>query len=259
MILKDSLTKVPGVIKLYRFLQAYFPDQGVGGFHGDKVFQRLVEEIISSLLITSFVETGTYMGDSTAYVASRWNNLQIFSCEINDDFFALSKHRLKRFRNVELSLASSEEFIMNLVENKRLGNLPLFFLDAHWHDYWPLVDEIAAISSSRSTAIVIVDDFEVPGRPEFSYCVGGGSESFSGRTVIDQRVCGLDLIKPKMIRSNTYNALFPSYTRENAFPGGTGTLTGHIVIFQNLKDGFELFKRREFISQNYEHFSILLE
>lgn len=174
-------------------------------------------------------------------------------------FFALSKHRLKRFRNVELSLASSEEFIMNLVENKRLGNLPLFFLDAHWHDYWPLVDEIAAISSSRSTAIVIVDDFEVPDRPEFSYCVGGGSESFSGRAVIDQRVCGLDLIKPKMIRSNTYNALFPSYTRENAFPGGTGTLTGHIVIFQNLKDGFELFKRREFISQNYEHFSILLE
>ncbi len=48
------------------------------------------------------------------------------------------------------------------------SNNVLFWLDAHWGEYWPLVDETKIISSLHSFA-VIVDDFEVPGKPSFHY------------------------------------------------------------------------------------------
>jgi len=261
MDLKGSLKNVPRLGQLYRLLMGYlhdFPNRGKYGFHGDRVFQRLIQEIISCLPITSFVETGTYIGDSTAYVASRWSNLSIFTCEINEDFFLKSKHRLKKFKNVELSRTSSEGYLKELVENNRLGKLPLFFLDAHWYDYWPLEDEIYVISFSCPNAIVIIDDFQVPGRPEFGYAIGGGgSKEFSGKTVSDQRVCGLDLVKPKMNQNNTYHALFPCYTKQDAFPRErTGSFQGYIVIFQNLKDKFESLKKKDFISRNYKEFKI---
>ena len=258
MNLKNYLKRIPGLVKLYRFLRAYLPDTGNHGFHGDRVFQTLFCELISSLPITSFVETGTYLGDSTCYVASRYNKLQVFSCEINDEFFKQSKHRLKRFRNVELHKAYSQDFIRKLGEDKRLGNLPLFFLDAHWYDYWPLEYEIRAINI-LPCAIVIIDDFEVPGRPDFGFDVGGGgSPDISGKTVKNSRKCNLYLIRPQMALGKTYNALFPYYNMKEAFPEGeAGTLRGHIVIFQNLKDRFEALKQRDFISQHYKEFEIL--
>lgn len=60
MNLKESLKKIPGVLKIYRILSGY-PEVG---FHGDRVFQSLIRKLIFSLPISSFVETGTYLGDS---------------------------------------------------------------------------------------------------------------------------------------------------------------------------------------------------
>lgn len=78
------------------------------------------------------------------------------------------------------------------MENNVVGKLPLLFLDAHLYDYWPLEDEIHVMSFSCPNAIVIIDDFEVLGRLEFGYSIGGGgSKQFSGKAVSDQRVCVL--------------------------------------------------------------------
>jgi hypothetical protein len=48
----------------------------------------------------------------------------------------------------------------------------LFYLDAHWYDYWPLNDEmmeIAKIASVRNNCIIIIDDFKVPGRADVPF------------------------------------------------------------------------------------------
>lgn len=254
-----SLREIPRLVELYRFLQIYLPDQGHHGFHSDRIFQSLIEEIISCLPITSFVETGTYLGDSTVYVASRWSNLSIFTCEVNSDFFNKSKRRLKKFRNVEISQTSSPEYLKELLKNNRLGELPLFFLDAHWYDYWPLEDEINLISLFCPNAIIIIDDFEVPSRPDFRYDVScGGSKEFGSKIVVDQVGCNLDLIYPKLSQKNVYCALFPRYSKDDAFPNKkSGAFRGHIVLFQNAGNYFEILKHRKIILKNYKFFNLI--
>jgi predicted O-methyltransferase YrrM len=203
------------------------------GFHSDKIFQSLVKEIVLSLPITSFIETGTYLGASTKYVASIKPDLPIFSCEIQKKFFIVSKIRLRKFKNIRLYLGSSPIFLQELINSNFLGNLPLFFLDAHWYDYWPLEDEIKIITSSIAKAIIIIDDFEVPGRPEFNF------------DIYNSKICGFDLIEQTMDKKNSYKALLPFYSDKDAFlEKNSLTLTGYIVIFQNLEKEFELIRER---------------
>lgn len=179
------------------------------------------------------METGTYLGDSTEYVAKRRKDLPIFGCEINEDFFNRSQKRLRKFKNVKLYLSSSPEFLRELAKSSPLGNLPLFFLDAHWYDFWPLENEVGIITTFFDKAIIIIDDFKVPGKSEFSFT----------RSETDNRICDLELIKPKMNKKNIYRAIFPSYFLKEAFPipiRRPSLLIGHIVIFQKLEKEFEL-------------------
>jgi hypothetical protein len=44
-----------------------------------------------------------------------------------------------------------------------------FYLDAHWNEDLPLADEIDIIFGRSSNAVVMIDDFEVPGDPGFDY------------------------------------------------------------------------------------------
>jgi len=245
--------------RLYNSLKyrRIIPDYGNGGFHGDRVFQELISILVRDLHVTSFVETGTYMGESTTYVASRWHILPIFTCEINHKFFYKAKQRLEKFKNVGISATSSQEYIQLCIRDNRVGNLPLFFLDAHWYNYWPLEDEVKIIASSCPTAIIIIDDFEVPDRSDFGYDIGGGgSREFSGKTVIDQRICGLALIKSKLEQRNVYHALLPCYEEKDAFENRNGAFRGYIVIFQNIEDKFKFFKEKPFVLHNYMDFKI---
>jgi hypothetical protein len=51
---------------------------------------------------------------------------------------------------------------------ERLRDSPLFFyLDAHWNEDLPLAEEIDLIFSRSPCAVVMIDDFEVPGDPGF--------------------------------------------------------------------------------------------
>jgi hypothetical protein len=52
-------------------------------------------------------------------------------------------------------------------ENKRI----LFYLDAHWGEYWPLKDEILSIANScaKNKCLIIIDDVLVPWRADIPY------------------------------------------------------------------------------------------
>jgi hypothetical protein len=42
-------------------------------------------------------------------------------------------------------------------------------LDAHWQDYWPLLNELKEIAKTHNnTCCIVIDDFQVPNRP-FKY------------------------------------------------------------------------------------------
>lgn len=53
---------------------------------------------------------------------------------------------------------------------------PCFYLDAHWGEYWPLLDELKVIAElNHRNSIIIIHDFKVPGKP-WSYCSYSGHD-----------------------------------------------------------------------------------
>lgn len=51
-----------------------------------------------------------------------------------------------------------------LKSGKLQGKNICFYLDAHWNDDWPLLGELQIIISNVPKTIVMIDDFETPGK-----------------------------------------------------------------------------------------------
>jgi predicted O-methyltransferase YrrM len=223
-------------------------------FHGDKLYQQLVLTIITHFHASSFVETGTYLGETSEFVARTALPLPILTCEVRESFFRSAAKRLRKYPHVEVVEQSSVEFIWNAIEKKLLGPMPLFYLDAHWYDYWPLLDEVETITSHLSRCVMIIDDFQVPGREEFIYCVGGGgSPEFSGRTTVDDRICNFDLIRKSLGDLDEYSLLYPNYGPHDAFQDpGEQALIGYVAIFKNLLTEFESLGNLKDIKEKFK-------
>jgi hypothetical protein len=135
--------------------------------HGDPVLQGLVDEIIRECDISLFVETGTFVGDTSKFVALRHPDLMVLTCEANPRWLKLAQRFCQGIDNIQFYRGQSPRFLEDSYDLLKSGNA-LFWLDAHWGTYWPLVDETKIVSSLPKFA-AIIDDFEVPDRPEFHY------------------------------------------------------------------------------------------
>jgi hypothetical protein len=204
----------------------------MSGYHCNRILNQLVDELVVSAGITSFVETGTHHGHTTQHMAIRHPTLPIFTCEINERCLAISRAALGRYGNVRLSAESSEKFIDRLVSEGVLGGLPLFFLDAHWYDYWPLPDEVASISK-LPRFIMLVDDFMVPGQSQFETSAGGGGTIGEHRTMRDSRPCGMALIGPML--PPDCEVCYPAYGKLEAYgTPGAPHLVGYTIIMRGV-------------------------
>ena len=122
-----------------------------------KMFQKLVR-----LGVDVIVETGTYLGTSTAYFARQ--GLPVVSCEASDRFLAAAATHLAELTNVTLHLQDSRAFLKHLAAEPGFGfRFPLFYLDAHWSEDLPLAEEIGIITARWPSFAIMVDDFQVPG------------------------------------------------------------------------------------------------
>ncbi|AWJ85518.1 hypothetical protein TSH58p_18295 (plasmid) [Azospirillum sp. TSH58] len=140
-----------------------------GPFNGQSVRQELFRSLVSRLGVTSIVETGTFRGSSAAFMASQ-SGLPLFTCEASPRYFHYSSRRLAGFPNVTLRNQDSRVFLKQLLDSNTLPPGPvLFYLDAHWHNDLPVWEEIDIIFSRGVPAVIVIDDFRVPGDPGFAY------------------------------------------------------------------------------------------
>jgi len=217
------MSSVAGRIPFYRALRRDWDERNLATqiarrgkwyepLHGDPVLQELVDEIISGCEISLFVETGTFVGDTTKYVASRHPEIRVLTCEVNPRWLKLARRFCRGIDNIEFHLGQSPQFLAGSYDKLRSGKV-LFWLDAHWGAYWPLVDETKVISSLPRFA-VIVDDFEVPDRPRFHFDTYEGVKN------------GLELHAPVL----GHECLVPDYD-----PGlSVQNLAGYGVFFKNM-------------------------
>lgn len=173
------------------------------GFFSDVRLQAFARSLTST--VTAFVETGAEEGKTTRWATQYFR--AVFTCEIDEKYLAMLHQLLPP--NVYLYQMSSPQFLVEI--QPLVGDLPLFFLDAHWLDYWPLQDELKTIEAHYHKAVVIIHDCQVPGKPGFWYCRGGGADH-------DGPVLNWVYIK-QAIDTAHYKLFYPNYPKRTETPG----------------------------------------
>lgn len=132
------------------------------GFNGQMPRKRVFRDLLDAFEFEIMVETGTWTGDTTGFLAES-ARVPVFSSEINYRFHSLARKRLVDFPNVSLHLADSRKFLSMLAADSSLTSRRAFFyLDAHWYTDLPLLEEIQIIANAWTDFVIMVDDFKVP-------------------------------------------------------------------------------------------------
>ena len=121
-----------------------------------------------SLLNGTWVETGTYMGGTTKFLAKRFP--RVISLEPSPFHFEYSVERLRRLKNVSLLNGTSEDlFESAFVSASPIANI---WLDGHFSEgstflgsnVTPVIDELKVISKHKENfvqLIVFIDDIRL--------------------------------------------------------------------------------------------------
>lgn len=231
-VLKQLLgDTILGVVDYYRF-----PSQRTGwrgALNGQKCRQALVEALVREAEVAAIVETGTFRGTATAYLAGL-TPLPIYTVEHNPRCYGFSRAALWRFCNVHVFKGDSRDFLQRLTALSSLkGKRVLFYLDAHGGDDLPLREELETIFRHWENAIVLVDDFQVPDDPGFAYDDYGAGKALD-LSYIGSLVQGFDL-----------SVFFPSASSSDETGAKRGSVT--LVAHSSLKEALRAMPEvREF-------------
>jgi hypothetical protein len=141
-----------------------------GPFNGQAWRCRLVAELILKFDPVSIVETGTYLGTTTEWLSGF--QLPVYSCEASERNFGFAQQRLGRTPNVHLMLCDSRAGLRWLISGALADKLQqpiLLYLDAHWNDDLPLAEELDIVFGAFPRAVVMIDDFQVPEDPGYTF------------------------------------------------------------------------------------------
>ena len=151
------------------------PDLGAewGPFNGQSARQALFVDIIAHTRPHALIETGTALGATTALMSQ--TGLPVFTIERFPRHYGFARARFWRKRNVRLLHGDSAIVLRKLFDGPLralLRRTLFFYLDAHGHVYGddlPLADEIDIVFCQCPSAVVMIDDFEVPADPGYGY------------------------------------------------------------------------------------------
>jgi predicted O-methyltransferase YrrM len=114
--------------------------------------------------ISTFVETGTFKGDSVALVRSIFS--EIHTCELSSELHQAALRRFEADKAVTCHLGSAGDLLKRI--SQQLAERPvLYWLDAHWcagentageESQCPLLEELEAIYPLHPNSVVWIDD-----------------------------------------------------------------------------------------------------
>jgi len=175
------------------------------GFHDDEYLLRLVDNLIAPC--DWFIETGTNVGSTLAYVARTYPDVQCLSCEPEVEAFKEAQKNTNPHSNVTIYNEDSQSFIERLESDYSFlfSHEVLFWVDAHGFGFdWPLREEVAFISSHFQQGYVLIDDFKVPENEEFGY------------DVYEDQECSMDYVEDVIDDDWNYRLYYPDYTEHTS-------------------------------------------
>lgn len=138
-----------------------------GPLNGQEERRALVRALARAADFDVVIETGTYRGTSTEFFSAVFG-VPVETVEGDPRLHAYSRRRLAFDPKVTVSLGDSRAFLRRLA-TERADATPFVYLDAHWADDLPLREELEIIAGTWQKAVVMVDDFAVPGDPGYGY------------------------------------------------------------------------------------------
>jgi predicted O-methyltransferase YrrM len=138
------------------------------GFNGQLARKALFRALIERVGFDSIIETGTWVGNTAGFMAQT-AGLPVFTTEVERRFYFLARSRLAGVGNIRFELGDSRAFLRALAATGSAGATPFVYLDAHWYEDLPLIEEIDVIAAHWRQFVIMIDDFQVPGDAGYSY------------------------------------------------------------------------------------------
>lgn len=140
-----------------------------GPMNGQSGRKQLLEALLGAASIEAVFETGAYLGSSTVYLARKFSG-PVYAVEANAEYLRTARRRVSKHSNVVLEEGDSRTALRRWAEEPLIPDSGVFFyLDAHWDDDLPLAEELEVIARMWSDAVVMIDDFEVPGDQDYGF------------------------------------------------------------------------------------------
>jgi hypothetical protein len=167
-----------------------------GPFNGQRMRVAAVRAIFGAIPFTAIVETGTFRALTTLFLREL-SDAPIATIEINRAYFDYASKRLRGKPDVHQLLGHSPEGLARLAADPAWTTGPTFFyLDAHWHDDLPLVDELKTIRPAWRDFVALVDDFKVDIDDGYAYDDYGPGKSLDLSLLSDPDLAGLRVFWP---------------------------------------------------------------
>jgi hypothetical protein len=151
----DFVRRLPEVLRWVK--------RGCRGAAPGPIKRMIVRSYLRSHSLDTFVETGTYLGDTLAYIAR--SGARCASIELSDDLHAAATRRFADYENVRLLHGDAGEALPRLLVD--IDSPTLFWLDGHYSAgntataqlQTPVSAELDSIlSHSIKQHVILIDD-----------------------------------------------------------------------------------------------------
>lgn len=154
-----------------------------------------------------FFETGTWKGLSANIISKFFH--KVYTYENNKSLFNEATKNNENNKNVILRFGNSVDGLRQDLKEENKNDI--FFLDAHWDEYFPLLDELKVIEEKKIKPIILIHDFFTPdenGNPKYGYDTYG------------DRIIGHNLVKDYM--DKIYDKQYIHYCLQSEINSGVG-------------------------------------
>lgn len=134
-------------------------------FNRDKNIKNEILKLAKKFNIEIAIETGTNKGNTTFALSKIFNN--VITIEVKPEYFKIAKAKFISVPNIQGYLGNSPDIMDVILPGIERDKKILFYLDAHWYKYNPLLDELNVIKNNCKNPIIVIHDFKVPDRPDF--------------------------------------------------------------------------------------------
>jgi hypothetical protein len=137
--------------------------------NGQERRRKIVQELARAIQFDRVLETGTFRGSATEFFAAVFGT-PVQTVEANREFFAFSRHRLRRKSQITVEFGDSRAFLRRLAATPTARKETVFiYLDAHGEKDLPLAEELSIIAPAWTRCVVMIDDFQVPDDSGYGY------------------------------------------------------------------------------------------